>query len=157
MQPSNERFGRHLLWVAVAAVGLYGLSFALIERHRSHLGPWEVEFSCFTNAQPCLTIQHPALGVRDVRLVFPGAAPADFRGGQRLEFREARAVPFAVPFGRCVFIDTTSLPGTVAMEIAGYSVQLIPRVLTIDGVERSWRAGEVIFVKPKAPPPPAKP
>jgi hypothetical protein len=55
-------------------------------------------------------------------------------------------VPFDVPFGKCVFMDTTFLPGTLAFELFGHEIQLIPRVLTIDKQEQPWRSNVIIPV-----------
>jgi hypothetical protein len=41
-------------------------------------------------------------------------------------------------------MDATSLPGTVAFELFGHEIQLLPRVLTIDNQERPWRSNEII-------------
>jgi hypothetical protein len=46
-----------------------------------------------------------------------------------------------------VFLDTTFLPGTVALSLFGHEVQLLPRVLTIDKVEKAWRSGETISLQ----------
>jgi hypothetical protein len=54
-----------------------------------------------------------------------------------------------VPFGKCVFLDTTFLPGTVVLDLFGHEVQLLPRVLTIDHVEHAWHSGGR-FVVPTA-------
>jgi hypothetical protein len=43
-----------------------------------------------------------------------------------------------------VFLDTVFLPGTIVLVMFGHQIQLMPRVLTIDGVEHPWRAGENI-------------
>ena len=73
---------------------------------------------------------------------------------QTLEFSQARAVPFDVPFGKCVFLDPLFLPGTVTFEMFGHEIQLLPRVLTIDKVEHPWRNGETIRLhEPLTPPP----
>jgi len=144
---SQERFGRKILWVGAVSAAAYFALFTWIEHGRNRQGPWEVVFARFTNGLPCLEIRQPALGIRDVRVVFPAnlATNAPVLPEQRV-FNEARATPFELPFGRCVFLDTLSLPGTVAIEVGGRQVQLLPRVLTVDGVERPWRGPETIIL-----------
>jgi hypothetical protein len=39
-------------------------------------------------------------------------------------------------------MDTTFLPGTLAFNLLGHQIQLIPRVLTIDGKEMPWGSNE---------------
>jgi len=149
---SGERFGRQLLGLGLASAVLYFALFAWIEHGRNRQGPWEVTFTRFTNDRPCLEISQPALGLRDVRIVFPSALPTNTPPlPQRWTFKDARPTPFALPFGRCVFLDTLSLPGTVTLEVAGRQVQLLPRVLTVGGVERPWRTGETIQIAPGKP------
>jgi hypothetical protein len=67
-------------------------------------------------------------------------------------FERPRPVPFDVPYGRCIFMDTTFLPGTIVFEMFGHEVQLIPRVLTIDKQEQPWRGNEVISLPVKSGP-----
>lgn len=149
---SQERFGAKVLWVGLASVLLYFGLFAGIEYRRSRQGPWAVTFTRATNGLPCLEISQPKLGIRDVRLVFPDAFPTNPPAlPQRYVFDTARPTPFDLPFGQCVFLDTLSLPGTVTLEIAGRQVQLLPRVLTLDGRERPWQAGETIQLPPRRP------
>jgi len=61
-----------------------------------------------------------------------------------LAFEQPRQVPYDLPIGRCLFMDTTFLPGTIVMEIFGHEIQLIPRVLTIDRQEQPWKSDAVI-------------
>lgn len=147
-----EHFVRRLLLVGAVALLLYVVLFAGIEHQRNRRGPWEVVFTRTTNDLPCLEIHQPRLGVRGVRIVFPADAanPAATLPAREV-FREARPTPFDLPLGRCVFLDTISLPGTVAIELGGHQVQLMPRVLTVDGEERTWRSGETIAVAAKNP------
>jgi hypothetical protein len=147
---TQERFGRKVLWVGAVAAAAYFALFAWIEHGRNRQGPWEVAFTRHTNGLPCLEISQPALGVRDVRIVFPEALTSNTASlPVKQGFGEARATPFDLPFGRCVFLDTISLPGTVAIEVGGRQVQLLPRVLTVDGRERPWRNSETLCLEPR--------
>ena len=57
-------------------------------------------------------------------------------------------MPYEVPFGNCVFMDTTFLPGTVTLQLFGHEIELLPRVLVIDRQEHSWRPGNTIALLP---------
>lgn len=156
---SQERFGLKVLWVGVVSIAAYFLLFAWIERSRNHQGPWEITFTQHSNGVPCLVVAQPVLGIRNVRIVFAGGSLTNTAAlPVRVLFNEARPTPFDLPFGRCVFLDTTSLPGTVAIEVAGRQVQLLPRVLTVDEIERPWQSNETMVLPatagPVAPPQP---
>ena len=138
-----------LLWqlvrVFVVALVVYAVVFGWIEHRRVVKGPWVVSFAP-GNESPVIFLNQSALGIRDVRIIFREAT-AQTNSVQVIEFSQARAVPFDVPLGQCVFQDTTFLPGTVTFEMFGHQIQLMPRVLTIDKAERPWRSGEVIELR----------
>ena len=139
----RERFFTHVLLALGLALGTYALSFGCIEHRRNRQGPWQVTFTTATNGAPCLIVNQPTLGITNVQLVF-AAVPVATNPAVTVDFARARATPFATPFGQCVFLDTLSLPGTVVLELYGHQVQLLPRVLTIDRVEQSWRSESLI-------------
>ncbi len=134
---------RQLSLVFLIALAFYAGAFYLIERQRTRQGPWQVLFAGVTNGPPRIVINQPKLGLTNVNLVFAGEH-AELPAPALMSFNEARAVPFDVPFGRCVFLDTTTLPGTVVLSLFRHEVQLLPRVLTLDRQERPWRSGETI-------------
>src|SRR5581483_3359594 len=123
------------------AVIVYALAYLGIEHRRKHQGPWQVTFMN-DPAGAALVINQPALAITNVQIVFPGEAPP--ATDTTLALVEPRDVPFPTPVGRCVFLDLTSLPGTMVLEVAGHEIQLIPRVLTIDKKEFPWQAGATI-------------
>lgn len=133
-----------IFFFAIVLIG-YLLAFGWIEHRRIQKGPWIVDFG-EQSGFPELTIHQPALGITNVQIRF-GSAPPATNPPQRVEFALARPVPFAVPFGNCLFQDTTFLPGTVVLQIHGHEIQLIPRALTIDKAEEPWRNGETIELK----------
>jgi hypothetical protein len=52
------------------------------------------------------------------------------------------------------------LPGTVTLKLFGHEIQLIPRTLTINQVERPWQNGETVVLQAaptNSPPTAAKP
>jgi hypothetical protein len=124
-----------ILVFVVTLVG-YALVFKWIEHRRVAKGPWIVTF---TNeaGHPALEINQVALNLQHVRITFSDA-PLGTNAPQTIEFAQARKIPFDLPFGQCVFQDTLFQPGTVAMKIFDHEIQLMPRVLTIDGSEHPW-------------------
>jgi len=64
-----------------------------------------------------------------------------------LIFREPRPVPYSVPFGKCVFMDTTFLPGTVTFQLFGHEIELLPRVLIIDHAEHPWLSHSTLSLR----------
>ena len=142
----RDRLLRHILVAFGIALLVYVTSYTAIEHRRTHKGPWLVTFRDDTADPPAIIINQPALGITNVQISFVGESNSLPEAARTLQFGEARAVPFEVPFGKCVFLDTTFLPGTVALNLYGHEIQLLPRVLTIDKVERPWRSGETISV-----------
>lgn len=135
---------RPFLLALVLALVAYGAGFGYVQHRRVAKGPWEVVFTC-ERGHPVLSVNQSKLGIADVQLVFSAEASST-NLNQKICFGQARPVPFELPFGKCVFQDTLFLPGTVALEAFGHQIQLMPRVLTIDRVERAWRSGETILL-----------
>ncbi len=80
------------------------------------------------------------------RLVFPGhPAPAT---NVTLVFDQPREVPFDVPFGKCIFMDATRLPGTVTLVLFGHEIELRPRTLTLDEKDYNWAVISNVEVRP---------
>jgi hypothetical protein len=50
-------------------------------------------------------------------------------------------------------MDTTFLPGTIVFDLFGHEIQLIPRVLRIDGKEIPWQSNATIPVTGTNKPP----
>ena len=141
----RSRLGLQLLLVFAAALIGYAAVYGWIEHRRVVKGPWVVTFASESGV-PALTVNQATLGITNLQIVFArGRAPTN--ATQTVDFSQARPWPYAVPFGQCVFMDTTFLPGTIALEMFGHEIQLLPRVLTIDKVERPWRSGETIELK----------
>lgn len=134
--------GRKLLILFALVLIAYAASYAFIQHRRVAKGPWEVTFTREAGA-PALVVNQTRLGIANVRLVFSGAQ-ATTNLPQTLRFADARPVPFDLPFGKCVFLDPLFLPGTVAFELFGHEIQLLPRVLTIDRVEYPWQSNATI-------------
>jgi hypothetical protein len=134
-----DRLSRHLLVAFALAVILYVTGYWLIESRRILHTPWQVRFTAEPHTHSLLLTvaqQSLKLGPTQIRIPFSATntlpAPAEFC------FDQIRPVPFPVPGGQCVFQDATFMPGTVALEIAGVPVQLLPRILTVGTNEHSW-------------------
>lgn len=140
----SEGVLKHFAMAFIVALVGYAFFYYVIEHRRTKNGPWEITFHSDASGIPSLTIQQPALGLRDVRVVFPGESLNSTNTSSTLAFEQARQVPFPTPFGKCVFLDTTFLPGTVTLQLFGHEIELLPRVLIIDHTEHPWKSGETI-------------
>jgi hypothetical protein len=135
MAKSTADWKHFAMAFAIALVG-YVVVYNWIEHRRVVRGPWEVTFQNDAG-QLNLVLNQPHLGIKGVHLRFPEVtSTTNFT--ETIQFTGRRPVPFPIPFGRCVFQDPLYLPGTVVLEIAAHRIQLLPRALTIDGVEHDW-------------------
>ncbi len=135
--------------VFVVALVLYVLAYTGIEHRRTRQGPWVVSFTSNGYSGASLIIEQPALGLSNVFVGFYGVLlPTNFSGAV-LRFDQPQPVPYDLPFGRCLFMDTTFLPGTLVFSMFGHEIQLIPRVLTIDRKEYPWPTNRIFIVEPK--------
>jgi len=142
MKPNS--IWKQILAVFVCALLGYLAVFYWIEHQRRKDGPWQAAFTML-DGNPAMVINHPQLQLTNITLVFVDA-PAPTNLPQTVAFEHGLSAPFDLPFGQCVFIDSLYLPGTAACEMFGHEIQLMPRVLTIDRVERPWRSGEKILL-----------
>jgi hypothetical protein len=134
---------RHFLFAFLIALAGYIFFFHFIEHRRTRNGPWRVAFaSAGAVGAPALIINEPKLGISNVRISFGGqtAPPTN----AVIVFDRPRETPFDVPFGQCVFMDGISQPGTVTLKLFGHELQMLPRVLTIDGKEYPWRSESTV-------------
>jgi len=139
----SDRLWNHAAVALAAALIIYTIAYRSIEHRRVRNGPWQVTF---TNAsgQPAIAINEPKLAITNVQIVFPGEALPGTNFSRTLAFDQPHEVPYDIPLGKCIFMDTTFLPGTIVFELFGHEIQLIPRVLTIDKKEIAWRSNAVI-------------
>jgi len=140
---------KRVLLALVAVLAAYVVLYYAIEHRRAAKGPWQVTFAQLQGRSPAILINQSGLGITNVQISFPVSSNAVAKDSVTICFGEAQRTPFDLPLGKCVFLDTVFLPGTVAIEISGHQIQLLPRVLTIDGVERAWVSGENIFLTDK--------
>lgn len=128
---------------AITLIG-YAAVFSWVENNRRKDGPWEVTFTTDDNS-PALTIHHAKLGLTNITFVFIGAE-AQTNLPITIRFEHGRVAPFALPFGKCIFLDTLFLPGTVTVEMFGHEIQILPRAMSVDRIERAWLPGEKILL-----------
>ena len=167
MQPKGQL--KHFILAFLLALIGYAAFYQGIEHWRARKGPWRVTFTQSPARAPLITIDQPSLAITNVQILFtaeslpatntPATLPADASHTNSLTidhpaptatllFAKPRAVPYEVPFGKCVFLDLSSLPGTVTFDLLGHEIQLLPRVLIIDRQEYAWRANAAITLHP---------
>jgi hypothetical protein len=149
---------KHFILAFLLAVICYAFFYHNIEHRRTRKGPWEVTFTHDVNGNPALIINQPKLAITNAQITFidqqvgPGFAP------DTLLFTQPRQVPYPVPLGKCVFMDTTFLPGTVTLDLFNHEIELLPRVLVIDQQEHPWLSESTITLHPlQAGQPPQSP
>ena len=140
----SDHVWKQIVAVFVAALVGYLAVFHFIEHQRRKDGPWQATFTT-VDGLPAMVVNHPKSQLTNVTITFVGV-PAPTNLPQTIRFEHGRPSPFELPFGKCVFIDALYMPGTAACEIFGHEIQLMPRVLTIDKVERPWRSNEKILL-----------
>jgi hypothetical protein len=136
---SSDKPLKHFGLALLIALVVYFGAYTWIEHRRNRNGPWQVTFTNQASGDPSIVINEPALRITNVQLVFVNTGPVT-NSSEKLSFAQPRRVPYAVPFGQCVFMDTTFLPGTLTLEIFGHQVELLPRVLVIDRKEYPWHS-----------------
>jgi hypothetical protein len=140
MKPDG--FIKQAVAVFAVALAVYIFGYSVIEHRRTRNGPWRVVFTNDSSGAPAISINQPKLAITNVVIAFPGELiPPPSNVVAPPAFTQPRPVPFDVPFGQCMFMDTTSLPGTIVFKLFGHEIQMLPRVLTIDKVEQPWQSG----------------
>jgi hypothetical protein len=139
----SDNLLRHLMVPFGIAVLIYVVFYTWIEHRRTRKGPWEVTFTNSVSGAATLVINQPALAVTNLQITFPGETA---RTNASLSFSRPQEVPWDLPYGKCVFMDTTFLPGTITIDLFGHEIELIPRVLTIDHQEMPWVSDKTILV-----------
>jgi hypothetical protein len=151
---------------AIALLGYIAI-YHFIENRRTRKGPWQVTFTNNPVGTPAIVINQPALSISNVQIQFinpitnfESSITNDQSVSRHLLFSQPRPVPYDVPFGKCVFMDTTFQPGTLTFQLFGHEIELLPRVLVIDRQEHAWKSGQIVALNALspivAPPPVAK-
>jgi len=148
----SENPVKHFILAFLIAVAIYFVFYQFIEHRRNRKGPWQVTFTNSISGKPQVVINQHFISVTNVRMTFADAAMPT-NAGMTLLFDQPRAVPYDVPFGTCIFMDTTFLPGTATFRFFGHEIELLPRVLIIDHEEHGWVNGsEIVLQSPQASP-----
>ena len=151
---------KHFIVAFVIALLGYVLVYHFIENRRTRKGPWQVTFTNTPAGVPAIVVNQPALSISNVQIQFPSGVAARNQSSitdygspvtNHFIFNQPKPVPFDVPFGKCVFMDTTFQPGTVTFQLFGHEIELLPRTLVLDRQEHGWQSGEIIALN--APPP----
>jgi len=149
---------KHFILAFLLALVGYIVCYYWIEHRRTRNGPWQVTFTRTTAGDPVIVIDHPGLAVTNVQLRFTGSRSSLSTNTTTLLFARPEDVPCDLPFGKCVFMDTTFLPGTVTLQLFGHEIELLPRTLVLDHEEYPWHSDATITLTPaRAAPAPALP
>jgi hypothetical protein len=141
---------RHFIIAFVIALLGYMLVYHFIEDRRTRKGPWQVTFTNSPSGTAAIVINQPALSISNVQIKFAGGIMnqqlliSSNRSPITLLFNQPKPVPYDVPFGKCVFMDTTFQPGTLTFQFFGHEIELLPRTLVLDRQEHGWQSGETI-------------
>ena len=146
-----EGVAKHFLLAFLLALAVYLLFYQAIEHRRIRKGPWKVTFTTGASEAPAILINQHPLGITNVLIIFSGRTLPATNGRVTLAFRQPKPVPYQVPFGNCVFMDTTFLPGTLTFQMFGHEIELLPRVLIIDRQEYIWRSDANFTIPPAKP------
>src|ERR1035437_4165028 len=108
---------KHLILAFVLALAGYIIFYQAIEHRRIRRGPWRVTFTRNADGAPVILIDQPKLAITNVQLSFAGEPLPATNRPVTLVFDQPKPVPYAVPFGNCIFMDTTFLIGTVTFQL----------------------------------------
>jgi hypothetical protein len=141
----SDNLLRHIAIPFGIAVVVYVIFYIGIEHRRTRNGPWRVVFTNDAAGAPALVINEPKLAITNLQITFAGETNSNSTNAL-LVLDTPKPVPYDIPFGKCVFMDTTFLPGTIVFDLFGHEIQLIPRVLTIDKKEIAWQSNTILTV-----------
>ena len=127
---------RSVAFTFVLAVLFYAAAYSWLSRRQTAKGPWEVTFTNDVAGAPEIIVAQPRLGISNVRVRF---------AGEKLSGNVTELVRFSrprtpVPFGEVIYDDLMFLPGTVTLDVLGHEVELLPRVLVLNGQPVTWRS-----------------
>ena len=139
----SNLFFKQLIAAFLVALAFYSAAFFLIEYRRNARGPWNAVFITDYSGRPSLLLNQRQLEINNVKISF-----GERRVGQTNKFHSIYfdSPGKAIPFGSVLFVDTTSLPGTVVLNFWNHEVQLMSRHLTIDKREYPWKSGLTIVL-----------
>jgi hypothetical protein len=156
---------KHFILAFAIALAGYIFVFHFIEHRRTRKGAWQVTYTNTPVGSPEIVINQTTIGITNVQILFSdqtifniqsSSSPvtnhqplfASYQLPVTVLYSRPKPVPYDVPFGRCVFMDTTFLPGTLTFQFFDHEIELLPRVLVLDRREHPWRSGEIITLTP---------
>jgi hypothetical protein len=131
---------KHFALAFLIAVVVYAAFYNGIEHRRTFRGPWRVAFTNNAAGFPELVVSQPKLRITNLTIDFSNEKLPLINSNSLMVFDIPHEVPLPVPFGQCIFMDTTFLPGTVTFNIFGHEIELLPRVLIINKKEYPWQS-----------------
>ena|SRR5437773_547070 len=147
---TRDNPAKHFILAFVIALVGYLLVYQFIENRRTRKGPWQVTFTNSSDGSPAIVINQTALNISNVQIQFPGGITnhqiltTNYQSPITFHFNKPKPVPYDVPFGKCIFMDTTFQPGTLTFQLFGHEIELLPRTLVLDRQEHGWQSGEII-------------
>lgn len=142
MKPSGVTW-KSVVLTFVLAVIFYVVAWSWMSRRQTGKGPWRVDFMTNSAGTPQLVIAQPALGLSNIVIRFEGETLASSNGTGSVSFSQPRQ---GTPFGRVVYDDLMFQPGSVALDIFGHVVEMVPRSLVLNGKPVEWRSGSQHFL-----------
>jgi hypothetical protein len=136
---------KHVILVFLIALAGY-IGLYSCDRHlRLRKGPWQVTFASTGTGEPSITVSQNTLGIEQVRIVIAGEQQRT-NGLPKTVLVDVPRKP--VPFGKIIFDDLMYLPGTVVFDLFGHEVELLPRVLVVNGREHAWTSTPELRLMP---------
>jgi hypothetical protein len=156
LSPEAERTLKKFFGIFIATLFLYVTIYGGCEAYRVRNGAWHLTFDKQPDGTPVLRIEHPRLLTGGpVSIRFPGENAPRVTNGP-ITYVYSRPDTNSTPFGPMFFVDTTQLPGTVALGAFGHVVEMVPRTLFVDFKEVPWVAGTNLTLLPESKPAPER-
>ncbi len=122
----------------VLALVFYLFAWSWMSKRQGGRGPWRVGFQTNSAGVPEIVIDQPSHGISNVTVRFEGERLAATNGTGVVSFTRPR---MHTPFGRVAYDDLMFQPGSVAIEVFGHVVEMVPRGLALNGRENPWQSG----------------
>ena len=139
-----EKLTWHILIALTLTVVLYLATFQWIEHLRTRKGGWNVTFKTDQAGHPSIAVEQPKLQITNVSFAFPDQLLPQTNLQSTVLFDQPRT---NVPFGKVLYFDTTFLPGAIVFDVFHHQIQLLPRVLILDGKEVPWQCGQTFQLR----------
>lgn len=151
--PELDRAVRKVIGIFVLTLFVYITLFGACEAYRRRAGPWALTFDAERDGTPILKIHHPRiLASGPVTIRFPGEQSP--RPDLPITVVYTVAITNRMPFGPMLFVDTSTLPGTVALSCFGHCIEMVPRTLFFDLHEVAWTGGTTLVAQASTKPAP---